>query len=140
MFELSDLPLVNALLNAGSTILLLIGFYLIREGRVRAHKRFMIAALCTSTLFLISYLIYHYNVGSVRFSGEGGIRVVYFSILLTHTILAVAVPPLAIITLVRALRKRFRRHKAIAKWTFPIWLYVSATGVIIYLMLYQIYG
>ena len=99
----------------------------------------MIVALSLSSLFLTSYLVYHFNVGSVRFTGTGGIRVIYFSILITHTLLAASVPPLALITLVRALKKRFSRHKLIARWTFPIWLYVSITGVVIYLMLYQFY-
>ena len=99
----------------------------------------MISALCLSSLFLMSYLVYHYNVGSVEFRGEGAVRVVYFIILLTHTILAASVPPLALITLVRALQKRFARHRIIARYTFPIWLYVSVTGVVIYLMLYQVY-
>lgn len=99
----------------------------------------MIAALCLSSLFLTFYVIYHYNVGSVRFPGTGLVRFVYFAILITHTVLAASVPPLAIITLVRALKRRFTRHKLIARWTLPIWLYVSVTGVVIYLMLYQVY-
>ncbi len=136
---ISDLPLLNACLNATSTVLLLIGYGLIRTGRRSLHKRFMIAALTTSSVFLISYLVYHYNVGSVKFTGEGWVRVVYFSILISHTILAASVPPLAIVTLVRALRERFDRHRVIARWTFPIWLYVSVTGVIIYIMLYQLF-
>jgi putative membrane protein len=136
---LTDLPLVNASLNGTATILLLIGYGLIRAKRQRAHQMVMVAALCVSALFLISYLIYHYNVGSVRFTAEGSIRTVYFSILISHTILASAVPFLAIITLVRALRKRFDKHKLIARWTLPIWLYVSVTGVLIYLFLYVWY-
>ncbi len=136
---ISDLPLLNACLNATSTIFLLIGYRFIRTGRRSLHKRFMIAALTTSSVFLISYLVYHYNVGSVKFTGEGWVRVVYFSILISHTILAASVPPLAIVTLVRALRERFDRHRVIARWTFPIWLYVSVTGVIIYIMLYQLF-
>lgn len=139
MVSVSDLPLLNAILNGTSTFLLLIGYRLIRLKKRGAHKAFMIAALSVSALFLLSYLVYHANVGSVKFTGQGTIRVVYFAILLSHTILAMAVPPLAIITLVRALRERFDRHKKIARWTLPIWLYVSVTGVVIYLMLYQIY-
>jgi uncharacterized membrane protein YozB (DUF420 family) len=136
---IADLPLVNACLNATSTVLLLIGYGFIRVGNRRLHKRFMLTALVTSSLFLLSYLIYHYNVGSVKFTGTGSVRAAYFSILISHTILAMAVPPLAIVTLVRALRERFDRHRLIARWTLPIWLYVSFTGVIVYLMLYQLY-
>jgi putative membrane protein len=136
---IADLPLVNAWLNATSTALLLIGYGFIKSGNGRLHKRFMLIALVTSSLFLLSYLTYHYNVGSVRFTGAGWVRGVYFAILISHTILAMAVPPLAIVTLVRALRERFDRHRLIAKWTLPIWLYVSFTGVIVYLMLYQLY-
>lgn len=137
--SLTDLPLVNALLNTTSTLFLLLGYYFIRRNRKALHKRMMIAALTVSSLFLISYLIYHYNVGSVKFTAQGTVRTVYFSILLTHTVLAAAVPPLAIVTLVRALRQRFDKHKRIARWTLPIWLYVSITGVIIYIMLYRLY-
>jgi len=134
-----DLPLLNALLNGASTVLLLIGYYLIRRHRKRQHRAVMISALVTSSLFLLSYLVYHYNVGSVKFTGEGTVRTVYFIILISHTLLAVVVPPLAVVTLVRALRERFDKHKAIARWTLPIWFYVSVTGVVIYLMLYQLY-
>lgn len=136
---ISDLPLVNAILNATSMALLLIGYSFIKAGNRRLHKRFMFSALVISSLFLASYLIYHYVVGSVRFTGTGWVRGVYFTILISHTILAVAVPPLAIVTLVRALRERFDRHRVVARWTLPIWLYVSFTGVIVYLMLYQLY-
>lgn len=139
MLQIGDLPLVNALLNASSTFLLLTGYFFIRARKVRAHRRCMLAALSTSTLFFISYLFYHYHVGSVHFAGAGTIRFVYFSILTTHTILAATVPPLAVITLMRALRLRFARHKLIARWTLPIWLYVSITGVVIYVMLYRLY-
>ena len=135
----SSLPLLNALLNATSTVLLLVGYRLIRTGRREAHHRFMIAALVCSSLFLVSYLVYHAQVGSVRFSGVGWTRVVYFAILISHTILAVTVPPLAIITLSRALRARFQSHRSIARWTLPIWLYVSVTGVLVYFMLYQLF-
>jgi putative membrane protein len=134
-----DLPLLNAFLNTTSTVLLLIGYTFIRQKRVSLHRGFMIAALCTSVLFLIFYLIYHYNVGSVRFTGQGAIRPFYFTVLISHTILAAAVPPLAIITLSRALRSRFDKHRRIARWTLPIWLYVSVTGVLIYILLYQLY-
>jgi uncharacterized membrane protein YozB (DUF420 family) len=134
-----DLPLLNAFLNMTSAILLLLGYAFIRQKRVILHRGFMIAALCTSALFLVSYLVYHYNVGSVHFTGQGPVRPFYFAVLISHTILAAAVPPLAIITLARALRTRFDRHRAIARWTLPIWLYVSVTGVLIYLLLYQLY-
>ncbi len=137
--SLTDLPHLNALLNFTSTVFLLLGYYFIRQKRKVLHKRMMITALIASCLFLISYLVYHSNVGSVRFTAQGTVRTVYFAILISHTILAAAVPPLAIITLVRALRERFDKHKRIARWTLPVWLYVSATGVIIYLMLYRLY-
>ncbi len=137
--SMTDLPLLNAFLNTTSTVFLLIGYIHIRHGRVSSHHRAMLAALITSALFLISYLFYHYNVGSVKFTGQGGIRMVYFTILITHTVLAATVPVLAGITLIRALRERFDRHRKIARWTLPIWLYVSITGVIVYLMLYQLY-
>jgi putative membrane protein len=135
----SDLPLLNAILNATSTALLLSGFYLIRKKKREAHKKVMLLALSTSVLFLLSYTVYHINVGSVRFLGEGTARVVYFSVLTSHTVLAAAVPFLAFITLIRALKGTFDKHRRIARWTLPIWLYVSATGVVIYLMLYQLY-
>ncbi len=134
---LSDLPTVNATLNATSAVLLVIGYVLIRQGRIAAHRAVMIAAFSCSVLFLISYLTYHFQAGAVRFQGTGGVRTLYFTILLTHTVLAAAVPFLAVITLVRALRERFDRHRAIARWTLPIWLYVSVTGVAVYWMLYR---
>lgn len=134
---LTDLPLVNALLNSTSTVFLLLGYYYIRTHRKGAHKKAMLAAMVTSAVFLMSYLIYHYNVGSVKFTEQGTVRVVYFTILISHTILAVLVPPMAIISVVRAFAERFDRHKKIARWTLPIWLYVSFTGVLVYLMLYQ---
>ena len=136
---LSDLPALNASLNATAGVLLVIGFTLIRRGRIRQHRAVMISACAVSTLFLTSYVIYHANIGSRPFQGQGPIRIVYFSILITHVVLAAAVLPLAIITLSRGLRSRFDRHIAIARWTFPIWLYVSVTGVIVYLMLYRMY-
>lgn len=136
--SLTDLPLLNALLNMTSSIFLVIGYYFIRKKRKLMHKRMMIAALTTSALFLTSYLIYHYHVGSVRFQGTGTIRIVYFTILFTHTVLAVLVPPLALITLSRALRERFDSHRRIARWTLPIWFYVSISGVAVYVMLYRL--
>lgn len=131
------LPTVNAVLNATAAVLLLWGFALIRRGRKHGHKRVMISAFCVSVLFLISYLVYHAQAGTVRFQGTGAIRTIYLGILLTHTLLAAAVPPLAIVTLSRALRNRFDRHRRIARWTLPIWLYVSITGVVVYWMLYR---
>jgi uncharacterized membrane protein YozB (DUF420 family) len=136
---LADLPALNASLNATAGILLIAGYTLIRRGHVRRHRAVMISALAVSTLFLISYVVYHANIGSKPFPGRGPIRLVYFTILLTHVVLAATVPPLALITLSRGLKARFDRHVAIARWTFPIWLYVSVTGVIVYLMLYKLY-
>lgn len=130
------LPTLNASLNLLAALLLFVGWRFIRCGNVRAHRACMISAVVVSTAFLVSYLIYHYQVGSVRFHGTGAVRTVYLTILLTHTVLAATVPFLAAITLVRALRSRFDRHRAIARWTLPIWLYVSVTGVIVYAMLY----
>jgi uncharacterized membrane protein YozB (DUF420 family) len=132
-----DLPAVNATLNAVSGVLLFIGFLLIRARRIELHRRVMLAAFLTSSLFLISYLVYHAQVGSVRFTREGLVRPLYFVILITHVTLAAAVLPLAIVTLTRGLNGRFRAHRAIARWTLPIWLYVSATGVLVYVLLYQ---
>jgi uncharacterized membrane protein YozB (DUF420 family) len=132
-----DLPAANAILNATAAVLLVSGFALIRRGRKVAHHRVMLAAFAVSVLFLISYLVYHAHVGSVRFQKTGAIRSLYFSILATHTLLAAAVPPLATVTLVRGLRGRFDRHRKIARWTLPIWLYVSVTGVVVYWMLYR---
>jgi len=133
----ASLPHLNAVLNSASGILLIVGYYFIRRHNIATHKRCMLAALCTSALFLVSYLVYHFEVGSVRFQGQGWIRTVYFTILISHTILAAAIVPLVIITVVRAFREHFDRHKAIARWTLPLWIYVSVTGVIVYLMLYQ---
>ncbi len=132
------MPALNALLNGTGFVLLLSGFFFIKRGKIAAHKSCMIAAFTVSVMFLISYLIYHYQVGSVRFTGEGWIRPLYFAILISHTLLAMAVPPLAAITLFRALKERFARHKQIARWTLPVWMYVSITGVVIYWMLYQL--
>jgi uncharacterized membrane protein YozB (DUF420 family) len=135
----SDLPALNATLNGTAAVLLGIGWTLIRRGRIAQHRAVMIAAFCTSVLFLISYLTYHAQIGSKPFQGQGGIRIVYFAILLTHTILAAAIVPLVLITLSRGLKRNDARHRAIARWTLPLWMYVSITGVIVYLMLYRIY-
>jgi protein SCO1/2/putative membrane protein len=134
----SHLPALNAVLNATSAVLLTIGWTLIRRGRVAQHRKFMIAAFCTSVLFLVSYLTYHAQVGSVRFTKQGPIRAVYFTILLTHTVLAVVIVPLVLMSLRRGLKRQDARHRAIARWTLPLWLYVSVTGVVVYLMLYQL--
>ncbi len=139
MLTISDLPTVNAVLNGTSAVLLTIGYYFIRRRNRDTHRAFMLAAFASSTLFLISYVIYHLNVGSVPFQGQGWIRPVYYAILLSHVLLAAAILPLALLTLSWALRKRFGRHRRIARWTLPLWLYVSVTGVIVYLMLYQLY-
>lgn len=135
----SILPHLNATLNASSFILLTSGYFFIRRGRVLAHKRCQLAALTASILFLISYIVYHAHHGTTRFAGQGIARPIYFTILTTHTILAVVIVPFVIITLRRALRGDFLRHRAIARWTLPVWLYVSVTGVIVYLMLYHLY-
>jgi uncharacterized membrane protein YozB (DUF420 family) len=131
------LPAINASLNAISGVLLVIGYALMRARRIDLHRRVMIAAFVTSSLFLVCYLIYHAQVGSVRFTREGFVRPVYFTILITHVTLAATVLPLAIITLTRGLKGRYPRHRSIARWTFPIWLYVSVTGVLVYVLLYQ---
>jgi uncharacterized membrane protein YozB (DUF420 family) len=137
MFEARDLPAVNATLNATATCLLLYAYRLIRAGKREQHKKVMLAAVAVSALFLVCYLVYHAEVGSVPFQKQGPIRTVYFAILISHVILAAFVPVLAGVTLWRAYKGRFDRHRAIAKITFPIWLYVSVTGVVVYLMLYQ---
>ncbi len=136
--SIQALPLVNAILNGTSAILLIAGYALIRKKNIQNHHRVMVTAFCVSCLFLVSYLVYHANAGTIRFAGSGWVRPVYFSILISHTVLAALVPPLAIVTLMRALRERFDRHRRLARWTLPIWLYVSFTGVIIYLMLYRL--
>ncbi len=136
MIAASQLPTVNAALNTLSAVFLFTGYLFIRAKKRDAHRRCMLAAFGCSLLFLISYLAYHFQVGSVPFKGQGWIRTVYFTILLTHTILAVAVVPLVLITVRRALGQRFDAHRVIARWTFPIWLYVSVTGVVVYWMLY----
>ena len=137
MMSVHDLPAVNASLNALSGVLLLLGFTLIHRRRVELHRKVMIAAFATSSLFLICYVVYHAQVGSVPFPRQGFVRPLYFTILITHVILAATVPPLAIITLTRGLKGRFPQHRRIARWTFPIWLYVSVTGVLVYVLLYQ---
>jgi uncharacterized membrane protein YozB (DUF420 family) len=137
LIEVRDLPTVNAILNAAAAALLVWGYTLIRRRRIHAHKRVMLTAFGLSILFLTSYLVYHYQVGSVRFQRSGAIRSVYLTILFTHTVLAAAVPFLAAITLFRAWKERFDKHRRIARWTLPIWLYVSVTGVVVYWMLYR---
>ena len=137
--QIQDLPALNATLNGLSAILLTTGYILIRRGHRGLHKRCMLAALTTSALFLVSYVIYHLNTGSRPFPGQGAIRIVYFVILITHVILAAAILPLALITTARGLKDQYDRHVRIARWTLPLWLYVSVTGVVIYLMLYQFY-
>jgi uncharacterized membrane protein YozB (DUF420 family) len=135
--EIADLPALNASLNATAAVFLAAGYLFIRRGRQAAHKRCMIAALATSTLFLISYVIYHANAGSRPFTGSGAVRVIYFTVLITHVILAITVLPLALTTTARGLWSQFDRHVRIARWTLPVWLYVSVTGVVVYWMLYQ---
>jgi uncharacterized membrane protein YozB (DUF420 family) len=137
--DLSMFPSLNAGLNATSAVFLLAGYLFIRNGRRGAHRACMLVAVTASALFLVSYLIYHYSVGVTAFAGQGWIRPVYFAILGTHTLLAIVIVPLVTVTLVRALRGRFVLHKQIARWTFPIWLYVSVTGVVIYWLLYRAY-
>jgi len=136
-FTLRDLPTVNALLNATATVLLLTGFYLIKQGREQAHKRTMLAALAVSVVFLACYVIYHVQVGRTDFVGPAVVRTIYLSILFPHIVLAVTVPPLALTTIYFGLTDQRAKHKRLARWTFPIWLFVSVTGVIVYLMLYQ---
>ena len=132
-----DLPAVNATLNALSGLLLTIGYLLIRNRRIAQHRACMIAAFTTSSLFLVCYIVYHAQVGSVRFMRQGFVRPLYYTILISHVTLAVTVLPLAIVTLTRGLRGRYLQHRRIARWTFPIWLYVSVTGVLVYVLLYQ---
>lgn len=139
--SVSFLPTINAMLNAMSGILIVIGFLFIRRKRIAAHRACMIGAVTCSSLFLISYLVYHvgFGAGVTRFTGAGWVRTAYHAILISHTILAVTVVPFVIVTLTRALRGEFIRHRRVARWTFPMWLYVSVTGVIVYLMLYHLY-
>jgi uncharacterized membrane protein YozB (DUF420 family) len=133
-----DLPTLNALLNAAAALLLLAGWWLIRRKRREAHRRAMLAAVATSALFLASYLVYHYEVGSVRFQGQGAVRAVYFAVLVSHTVLAIAIVPLVLLTLARALRGRFDAHRALARYTLPAWIWVSVSGVVVYWMLYRL--
>jgi putative membrane protein len=133
---LNELPHLNATLNSVATVLLLSGWACIKINKKAAHATFMVLALLVSTAFLASYLIYHFQVGDVKFQGKGFIRFVYFPMLITHVLLAVTVPPLVIMTLIPALRQRFDRHKKLARWTLPIWLYVSVTGVLVYFFCY----
>ena len=135
--SIHDLPAVNASLNAISGVLLVIGYALMRAHRIDLHRRVMIAAFATSSLFLVCYVVYHSQVGSVRFTRQGFVRPLYFTILITHVTLAAAVLPLAIVTLSRGLSSRYPQHRRVARWTFPIWLYVSVTGVLVYVLLYQ---
>ena len=135
----SVLPHLNAALNAASFLLLVAAFYKIRRGDVQTHRRLMLSALAVSGLFLVSYVVYHAQYGSVRFTGQGAVRAVYFVILITHVILAAAIVPLVFVTVRRALAGDFARHRRIARWTYPIWVYVSVTGVVVYLMLYHLY-
>ena len=137
MISVHDLPAVNASLNAVSGVLLLCGYTLMRRRRIDLHRKFMIAAFAVSSLFLICYLVYHAQVGSVPFPRQGFVRPLYFTILITHVVLAATVPPLAIVSMTRGLQGRYPQHRRIARWTFPIWLYVSVTGVLVYILLYQ---
>lgn len=130
-------PALNALLNATSAAFLFVAWVMILRGRIAAHRRLMIAAFGTSTLFLISYLVYHYTSGATRFTGTGWVRPVYFAILLSHTLLAVLVPPLAIIAIWNGLKMRVETHRRFARWAFPLWMYVSVTGVLVYMFLYH---
>jgi uncharacterized membrane protein YozB (DUF420 family) len=136
---IADLPVLNAALNAVSAILIVTGYVLIRRGHRQHHQRCMLAALVTSTAFLVSYIVYHAHAGSRPFTGIGAVRVVYFAILITHVLLAAVILPLVLTTAVRGLRAQYDRHVVIARWTLPLWLYVSVTGVVIYLMLYRLY-
>jgi len=135
----SDLPALNAALNGLATLLLLSGYAFIRLRKIEAHRACMLAAVTASALFLISYLVYHANAGSKPFPGTGPVRVVYFFILITHVVLAAAIVPMVLVTLSRALKQQFVRHAAVARRTLPVWLYVSVTGVVIYVMLYRLY-
>jgi uncharacterized membrane protein YozB (DUF420 family) len=131
---------LNASLNGTSAILLACGYAAIKSGKIKVHKAFMIAAFAVSTAFLVSYLIYHYRVGHVVFQGQGWIRPVYFALLTSHTILAIVIVPMILVTLRRAWLEKFDKHRVIARWTLPLWFYVSVTGVIVYILLYQVYA
>ena len=135
--DIHYLPAVNATLNGISAVLLIVAYLLIRARRIEQHRRVMLAAFATSSLFLVCYLVYHVQVGSVRFTRQGFVRPLYFTILVTHVSLAAVTLPLAIVTLSRGLKARYAKHRAIARWTLPIWLYVSVTGVLVYVLLYQ---
>lgn len=137
--SVTDLPAVNATLNAASAVLLLLGYRAVRAGAIEKHRALMLAAAATSTVFLVCYLAYHAAVGSVHFTGQGPVRTLYFAILLTHTVLAAAIVPMVLRTLYLGLKRRDDRHRRLARWTFPLWVYVSVTGVVIYVMLYQLY-
>lgn len=139
MISVSSLAHLNAALNAASAVFLVLGYRFIRRKRIKQHKFCMLSAVATSILFFISYLIYHYNIGSRPFQGQGWIRPVYFAILLSHTVLAVVNVPIVVVTLVRAFQEKFDQHARLAsRFTFPLWLYVSITGVIVYVMLYHL--
>jgi putative membrane protein len=137
-FGIRDLPTLNAALNAVSAVLLAAAYHAIRRKEIERHRRLMLTAVATSAAFLVSYLVYHAQVGSVRFQGQGAVRPVYFAILVTHTILAVVIVPMILRTLFLAWKKRFPEHRRLARWTFPLWVYVSVTGVVIYVMLYRV--
>ena len=137
--NLSDLPALNACLNGASTLFLSFGYYFIRKGNKIAHRNCMVGALTASALFLTSYLIYHYNAGRTSFPNPHWFRTTYLVILLTHTVLAVAILPMVFMTVYRAIRGQWESHRRIARWTWPVWMYVSVTGVLIYLLLYQIF-
>jgi putative membrane protein len=139
LIPLRALPRLNAILNGASALLLFTGYLFIRRGKALQHKTCMLSAFACSACFLVSYLYFHFHAGLVRFSGQGPVRSVYFTILISHTILAAVIVPLVLITLTFALRSRFVRHKAIARWTLPLWLYVSITGVIVYWLLFVLY-
>jgi uncharacterized membrane protein YozB (DUF420 family) len=139
MLTIADLPALNATLNATSGVLLLAGWILIKRRRIAQHRACMIAAFAASTLFLVSYVVYHVHTGSRPFPGQGAVRLVYFTILISHIILAAAIVPMALVTLARGLRRDDARHRRLARWTFPVWMYVSVTGVAIYVMLYRLY-
>jgi len=139
LISIGDLPAVNAILNGTSALLLVAGYVAIRRRQPSTHRVLMLSALGASILFLASYLFYHYQAGTTRFSGAGLARLAYFVVLKSHTILAMVIVPLVIVTVVLALRQKFSAHRRIGRWTFPLWLYVSVTGIVVYLMLYQLY-
>ncbi|GBC98279.1 hypothetical protein HRbin17_00781 [bacterium HR17] len=139
MLDIRDLPTVNAVLNATSAALLAVGYAFIRKGNIAAHRACMLGAVVASALFFASYTVYHAHAGTTKFAGTGWVRLVYFTVLISHTVLAAVIVPMVLVTLLRALRSDFQRHRALARWTLPLWLYVSVTGVLIYLMLYHWY-